>query len=396
MKTKILTTFIFIATVTTVLLYPQAKSTPRVDPQPRVNIVAPVTKPKIEVVFVLDTTSSMSGMIQAAKDKIWSIASTMAQADPAPEIHMGLVAFRDKGDRYVTKTVDLSEDLDQVYSTLMDFTAEGGGDGPESVNQALYEAVHDISWSQDPNSYQVIFLVGDAPPHMDYQDDVKYPVTLASAAKKGIVVNTIRCGSNHETQMVWTQMAALSQGQFFDVDQDGSAVAMATPFDKQLAELSAKLDSTRLFFGDAATKKSMDAKVAAGDKLRSAAPASVQARRAEFNLSESGRRNLLGESDLIAALEEDADVLTEIPEAHLPSALQQAPKEEREQLVKDLAKERQDIMSEMESLSRQRSAYIEEELKDQEVEDSLDNLLYNTIQKQAAEKGIAYDAGPAY
>ena len=113
--------------------------------------VDPLTnqRPLVEVVFVLDTTGSMSGLIQAAKEKIWSIATTLAPAQPAPEIRMGLVAYRDRGDDYVTRVVDLSDDLDSMYATLMDFRAAGGGDGPESVNQALHDAVHRISWSQD-------------------------------------------------------------------------------------------------------------------------------------------------------------------------------------------------------------------------------------------------------
>ena len=64
---------------------------------------------RIDVVFVLDTTGSMGGLIQAAREKIWSIATTMASAQSAPEIRMGLVAYRDRGDAYVTRVVDLSE-----------------------------------------------------------------------------------------------------------------------------------------------------------------------------------------------------------------------------------------------------------------------------------------------
>jgi len=127
----------------------------------------------MEVVFVLDTTGSMSGLIETAKEKIWSIATTLAGAEQAPEIRMGLVAYRDRGDDYVTRVIDLSSDLDTMYGRLMQFAAVGGGDGPESVNQALDDAVHRISWSQDPSSYQVIFLVGDAPPHMDYQGEAQ-------------------------------------------------------------------------------------------------------------------------------------------------------------------------------------------------------------------------------
>ena len=90
---------------------------------------------------MLDTTGSMSGLIHAAQEKIWSIASTLAQAQQAPEISMGLVAYRDRGDAYVTQVVDLDRDLDSMYSKLMDFRAAGGGDGPEAVNEALEAAI---------------------------------------------------------------------------------------------------------------------------------------------------------------------------------------------------------------------------------------------------------------
>ncbi len=73
--------------------------------------VNPTQSKKIQVVFVLDTTGSMSGLIQTAKQKIWSIASSMASAQNAPEIEVGLVAYRDRGDAYVTKVTDLSADL---------------------------------------------------------------------------------------------------------------------------------------------------------------------------------------------------------------------------------------------------------------------------------------------
>src|SRR5690606_9010691 len=163
MNAKILAAGLLCATIGTVVLYPTLRSfaaptTPQRLPS------QPAGHAQVEAVFVLDTTGSMSGLIEAAKEKIWSIATTMAQTDPAPEIRIGLVGYRDRGDAYVTKVVDLSTDLDSMYAALMDFAAGGGGDTPESVNRALYEAVHDLSWSQNPDSYKVVFLVGDAPP----------------------------------------------------------------------------------------------------------------------------------------------------------------------------------------------------------------------------------------
>jgi hypothetical protein len=143
MKSKLIALSLFIVTAVAVVMSPAyqgiaALTTPSVSLPP----VDPLTntRPRIDVVFVLDTTGSMGGLIQAAKEKIWSIATTMASAQPAPVIRMGLVAYRDRGDAYVTRVVDLSDDLDSLYATLMDFQAAGGGDGPESVNQALHTA----------------------------------------------------------------------------------------------------------------------------------------------------------------------------------------------------------------------------------------------------------------
>ncbi|MDP7033816.1 MAG: vWA domain-containing protein, partial [Planctomycetota bacterium] len=141
----------------------------RHSPSPTTPPAAP--RPTIEVAFVLDTTGSMGGLLDGAKKKIWSIVNRIASAKPSPRVKLALVAYRDKGDAYVTKRTDLTEDIDAVFADLMALTAGGGGDHPEHVNQALHEAVSRLSWSQAKRTYRVLFLVGDAPPH-EYKDDV--------------------------------------------------------------------------------------------------------------------------------------------------------------------------------------------------------------------------------
>src|SRR3954467_9985528 len=88
-------------------------------------------KPKVEVVFVLDTTGGMTGLIDGAKAKIWSICNQIASGEPTRDLKVGLVAFRDRGDEYVTKVFDLTDDLDAVHANLKTFQAAGGGDIPE-------------------------------------------------------------------------------------------------------------------------------------------------------------------------------------------------------------------------------------------------------------------------
>src|SRR5258705_7347976 len=147
------------------------------------------SKPVIEVVFVLDTTGSMGPLIEGAKRKIWSIATTLIDCSPDAEIRMGLVAYRDIGDDYVTKTFDLTTDIQGLYADLLQLRARGGGDWPESVNEALLVGVTKMSWSRVRDSTRIIFLVGDAPPHMDYAQDMKYPDVMRLARARDITVN---------------------------------------------------------------------------------------------------------------------------------------------------------------------------------------------------------------
>jgi len=394
MKSKIIALALIGFTTATVALYPSYRgigATPQIN-SPQVGTLQNES-PQIEVVFVLDTTGSMSGLIQAAKEKIWSIATSMASANSAPVIRMGLVAYRDRGDAYVTRVLDLSEDLDSMYATLMDFQAQGGGDGPESVNQALHDAVHKMSWSQNPQTYKVVFLVGDAPPHMDYQDDVKYPQTLAAALNKGIVINAIQSGQNAVTTQSWEKIAQLGKGNYFQVEQAGSAVAIATPFDDRLAELSAKLDATRLYYGTAEEKQKQKLKVDAANKLHASSSIESRARRAAFNASESGRMNFLGEGELVDDIASGRADLSTIDQDQLPEPIQAMAPAEQEALITETAKRRDGLQHEIKELAQQRSEFLQKKVEELGgAKDSLDHKIYNTVRQQAGRLGLHYEA----
>ncbi len=400
MKTKIIAFALFVFTGAAVAGYhngqPWGAPPPtQIDPVPiTLPTVDPITnqRPKVEIVFVLDTTGSMGGLIAAAKEKIWSIATTLASSDPAPEIRMGLVAYRDRGDTYVTKVIPLSNDLDSIYAALMDFQAHGGGDGPESVNQALYDAVHGITWSQDPNAYKVVFLIGDAPPHMDYQNDVKYPATIAAASAKGIVINVVQAGQNGLTKREWTRIAQLGDGAYFQVGQSGNAVALATPFDKKLAELSAKLDSTRLYYGDDEEKVEKQRKMNATDKLHAGSSLASRARRATFNASKSGQANLFGEGELVDDVASGRVDLSDIEHNALPEPIQAMSPAEQKALIKETAAKRKELQSRIGELAEQRTEYLKKKVEEMGgAKDSLDHKIYGAIREQAASKGLHYD-----
>lgn len=398
MKTKFIAISIFAATSVTVVVFPtiqHALATPIHIPvviNPTNTLPVANEHPKIEVVFVLDTTGSMSGLIDAAKEKIWSIASTMASAQTAPDIKMGLVAYRDRGDAYITQNVTLSNDLDSMYSQLMDFKADGGGDTPESVNQGLYDAVHNMGWSQDQQTYKVIFLVGDAPAHMDYQDDVKYPETMIIAQQKGIIINTIQAGQDSATTATWQRVASLGNGNYFQVEQAGNAIAIASPFDKELAQLSAKLDDTRLYYGNEEQKKKQAQKVAAASKLHKEASDESRARRATFNSAPSGKSNFLGDGELVDAISSGRVELSTIANENLPASIQKMTAEKQEIVIREKAKERDQLEQEITILAEKRDTYLKKEIAAAGGrKDSLDAKIYSSIRAQAESKGIIYD-----
>ena len=369
-------------------------------PIPSASAAVPAqSPPAVEVVFVLDTTGSMGGLIAAAKEKIWSIANTLASADPAPRIRMGLVGYRDRGDAYVTVATPLTDDLDAVYAKLMQFQAAGGGDGPESVNQALHEAVTRMAWSdQEHRTYKVIFLVGDAPPHMDYRNDIRYPQTCRMAAQQGIIINTIQCGSSQETTPVWRKISQLAEGEFFQVAQSGSAVRYETPYDKKIASLSRDLDDTRLYYGDAAHLEKMEARTKLANKIYEAASPSAVAQRTVFNAQKAGARNFLGGQELIQAVEDGTIDPERIEKEQLPEDLRKMPPEKLKAYIDERIQKRKALRRDITELSKKRQQYIETKVSEDKAAGttSFDAKVYKCIQAQAAGVDIAYSGGPAY
>jgi hypothetical protein len=358
---------------------------PIIEPGTVIVTPPPPSAARIEVAFVLDTTGSMSGLIDGAKQKIWAIANQMAGAQGSPDIRLGLIGYRDRGDAYVTQVHDLSDDIDALYANLQTFQAEGGGDGPESVNQALHEAITRLGWSAAPGAYRVIFLVGDAPPHVDYPQDVSYTDSVQLARSRGIVVNTIQCGGDPETTRVWREIAQLNQGQYAAIAQDGGMLAMNAPQDAELAELNRKLVDTAIGYGAREDRDELERKL---ESARGAAPESAAARLSY--LSKKGGALNSGRRDLVDAVDNGEVALESLPTTALPEPMQAMSPPEREKLVADKVEERKKLKQRIGELAKERDAYVASETAKPGKADSFDAQVFGAIKTQAAEKGIAY------
>ncbi|MFH2133544.1 MAG: FHA domain-containing protein, partial [bacterium] len=144
----------------------------------------------LDVAFVIDSTSSMEPFIGEAKRVVNQLISKLAAV--VPNLRFALVSYRDKGDEYVTRCLDLTGDRYEILNFLEDCQAVGGGDFPEAVYDALLRATQSLIWR--PNARKVIILVGDAPFHP--QDEAKVDRLLREfcCRENTAVVNTVYVG----------------------------------------------------------------------------------------------------------------------------------------------------------------------------------------------------------
>jgi Mg-chelatase subunit ChlD len=341
-------------------------------------------RPKVEVVFCLDTTGSMGGLIEGAKAKIWSICNQIAGGKPTPDLKVGLVAYRDRGDQYVTKVFDLTDDLDTIHGHLKGFTANGGGDAPESVNQALDDAVHKIKWSTDKKTLRILFLVGDAPPHMDYKDDVKYPETCKKACEKGIIINTIQCGGDAECQRVWKDVCAKAEGSYVRIPQDGGMVAVATPFDKDLAAINTELARSTLVFGSAEQQRL--------DQHKNGEALGLDPSSAASRVAYQCKNGQCATYDLLDCVKQGKVKLENLKKEELPEQLRNLSVREQKEFLDKLDKRRSELNAQVLALDRKRCDYVAKKQAEDAAKNkgSFDNEVLEVLRSQARKNGIDY------
>lgn len=358
---------------------------------PTTTPVVETTKPAgktVEVCFVLDTTGSMGGLIEGAKQKIWAIANDIVSAKPKPNVRFGLVGYRDRGDAYVTKPVALTDDLDAIYEELQKFEAGGGGDTPESVNEALDEAVSAMKWNEQRDVFRVIYLVGDAPPQQ-YSDGKRWQDVCKAATRQDIIVNTVQCGNMAGTAEAWKAIASNAGGAFAAIPQDGNMQHIAAPQDKELMELNVKIGTTLIPCGNEETRSRVAQKQVAAEAASPVANAS----RLSYNSKTD--KAVQGAGELIDALKEGRMKLDDVKEKDLPESLRNLSKDELKAHVAKQQAERETLQKRIAELVKERDAYVLAERKKLAAAgktDSFDEQVSKTLRQQARAKGIEFEA----
>src|SRR5262249_30622852 len=147
---------------------------------------------------------------------------------------------------WVRKEVDLTDDLDTVYQKLNGLrTARPGSE--EYVARVCRDAIAEQKWSADKKALRLLFVCGNEPADQDKQ--VSLEAVAKAAVEKDIIINTIHCKASSVVAGEvegWRDLARKAEGRFAQIDMKKGAIAIATPQDKKIEELGARLNRTYL------------------------------------------------------------------------------------------------------------------------------------------------------
>jgi len=348
-----------------------------------------IRKPLVQMAILLDTSGSMSGLIDQARIELWAIVNEFIFAKRngmEPEVQVALYEYGKSSlnaqEGYIRMIVPFTTDLDKVSEELFALKTNGGS---EYCGWVIKEATQALQWSPLPDDLKVVFIAGNEP---FTQGPVDYRKSCKAAITKAIVVNTIHCGSESDgISGHWKDGAALADGRFLNIDHNRAVVHIEAPQDKEIAELSAKLNDTYIAFGasgiiayERQATQDLNAATASKEALVQRALA-----KSSFNYKNESW-------DLVDALKGDKMKLEEIEEEKLPENMQKMTPEERKAYVETKSKERGKIQKRIQELNVLRSNYIAAEMKKRHGDaDTLGKAIIMAVREQAVRKDFSFE-----
>lgn len=342
---------------------------------------------KIQVAILLDTSGSMSGLIDQAKSRLWNIVNTLTTLKyngKIPKIEISLYEYgsynRYDGD-YIRQITPLTTDLDLISQHLFALTTGGS---EEFCGTVISKAVKDLEWGSNESDMKLIYIAGN---EVFEQGRISYKTSIPQALNKNIFVNTIHCGDmSTGIRDLWRDAANRGKGKFFNIDHNAKVRYIETPYDDRISHYNQKLNDTYIHFGrDGYAKKENQA---VQDQNALSYSSSYYAERS-ISKSKSAYNN--SSWDLVDKANEDKNYLSKIKEDELPAELQNKSKAEIEALVAEKQTERKKIQEEIVELGKKRQEYIDAQSKNDSSGDDLGKAINESLIAFANQKGYTIE-----
>jgi len=348
--------------------------------------------PQIQMAILLDTSGSMTGLINQARTQLWKIVNEFATAKrdgKAPELQVGLYEYGKDSlpakEGYMRMIVPLTDDLDKVSEELFKLTTNGGS---EYCGQVIDLAVRELDWSESNKDLKCIFIAGNEP---FTQGPIDYHQACRAAIAKNITVSTIHCGDHHVgVSTKWADGAKLADGSYMSINQNEAVASIAAPQDKELAELNVKLNRTYVAYGKKEIRERAASRQLAQDANAAKSAPGAAAARVKTKASQFYRNAAW---DLLDAIKEGTVKLEDIEKEELPEEMQELKPEDRKAYLDEKSRQRKQIQARIKQLSEARDEYVAAERKKVATkgDKTLDAAIIESVRIQAERKAFRFE-----
>ena len=355
----------------------------------RTSPIDPGARRPVDLVICLDTSGSMTGLIDSARARLWDVVNELAKASPTPELRVGLFTYGSPNlstaaRGWVVRQTDLTDDLDTVYAKMMAMSTAGGD---EYVGWVLNDAVKTMSWSTDPSALKIIFVAGNESADQAASSfNFRYVAELARS--RGITINSIYCGQNQQgLSEHWDQVAMHGGGTYAAIDMHRATAQISAPQDSMLIKLNVELNATYIPYGrrglaGVANQLAQDRNAARLGEQSCSSRIAAKATRLYTNSF----------WDLVDACDRKDFKLDSIKKEEMPDNMKSMTIAERRAYVGGMKAARSRIHKQIQEVNTERSKFLQEaQPKGDSGQAGLDDAMLHAIRKQAQAKGFKFD-----
>ncbi len=340
---------------------------------------------KIQIALIMDTSGSMEGLIEQAKSQLWNLVGELSHATyngKDPELEIALYEYGNDGlssrGGYIRRISPLISDLDDISSSLFSLRTNGGS---EYCGMVIQKSLQQLEWSSSDQDIKLIFIAGNEP---FTQGPVNYESACGDARAKGVIVNTIHCGSYQEgINGSWKSGAMIGGGDYMAIEQNRRTVYIETPYDDRINACGVQLNKTYVYYG-----------VNGNSKKEAQEVEDVNAE--SYSVSNLASRNSMKVSkfyktsswDLVDAMADSTVIVGEVNKKTLAPELQKKTDAELKAYVQDQAKKRAVLKKEIATLNIKRGEYIAKQNKAEGTD--LQSSMVNAVKKQAKAKNYSW------
>jgi von Willebrand factor type A domain-containing protein len=370
------------AFATALALYALFFRGPSHQPAPRPEPVAVEEAPQIQtfeqdvdvqIALILDTSSSMDGLVEQARTQVWEMVSEMQVDEDGKERTVAVSLYqygnsrlaKDQG--FIEQLTPLTTDLDHVTVKLYALRTSGG---KEYAPLAIKRAVEELEWETDDSVQKLIVIAGN---EGFGQGPVSPGDAFAHAAKNDIAVLPIYCanqGASKTAISSWRDAATLAGAEFDSIDPDQQIAKIESPFDAEILRKYRELEEAKVY--------------AAGQGQ------SAYCREAESYLDGSVavdravvQSRVDSSADLVNAY--DKPGFDALSPAAMPEDLRGKSKDEQREYLAEKQARQQELKNEITELNDKRRQHIQKRMKEIPAYQSRKSSLGTSFRKNAKE-----------